>query len=327
MIRFILKRLLIMIPVLIAVVIAIFTIMFFTPGDPAETILGTAATPAQYEAVRNQLGLNDPYFVQLGRYLHNFFLKGDLGVSWVYGTSILAEILIRFPRTATLALVCMAVVIVIGIPLGVTAAVHHNGLWDKICLALTILLTAMPGFWLAMLMILLFAVRLKWLPPMGIGGIKYFIMPVIANSLGGIAAFARQSRSCMLEVINSDYVMMARAKGLSENRVLYRHALPNGMIPLLTMLGGGLAGSLGGSLIIENVFSIPGMGQYLTRAISQQDYPVIRGEVIFLAVFFNLIILLVDICYGFADPRIRAKQTSFVKRGKWKMAKEAGANG
>lgn len=320
MIRYVLKRILTMIPVLIAVVFVIFTIMYFTPGDPAETILGTAATPAQYEAVREQLGMNDPYLVQLGRYLYNLFIKCDLGTSWVYGTSILTEILARFPITALLALICMVVVVALGVPLGVTAAVHHNTWVDKLCLALTIALNAMPGFWLAMLMIILFSVKLNWLPAMGAKGFKYFILPVVANSLASVAEIARQTRSCMLEVINSDYVMMARAKGLSERKILYRHALPNGMIPLLTVIGVGFAGSLGGSIIIENVFSIPGMGQYLTRAISQHDYPVIRAEVIFLAIFFNIIILLVDICYGFADPRIKARYAESSKRKRCKAA-------
>lgn len=326
MVRFIIKRILTMIPVLIAVVFVIFTIMYFTPGDPCETILGTSAKPAEYEALREKLGLNDPYIVQLGRYLYEVFLQGNLGTSWVYGTSILTEIGNRFPRTALLALIGMVVNLAVGIPLGVTAAVHHNGVADKIVLAVTIALNAMPGFWLAMLMVILFSVQLRWLPPMGIGGIQYYIMPVIANSLIGVAEIARQTRSCMLEVISSDYVMMARAKGLSERRVLYRHALPNGMIPLLTVIGSGLAVTLGGSIIIENVFAIPGMGMYLSNAIAQHDYPIIRAVVIFLAVFFNIIILLVDISYGFADPRIKARYAESARRRKKRTAKVVNAN-
>ena len=328
MIRFIIKRVLTMIPVLIGVVFAIFTIMYFTPGDPTEIILGTSAKPAEYEALREKLGMNDPYVVQLGRYLYQVFIKGDIGTSWVYGTSIMDEIWARFPRTAMLALIGMVITIIVGIPLGVSAAVHHNGVIDKIVLAITIALNAMPGFWLAMLMVVLFAVELRWLPAMGIGGPKYYIMPVIANSLIGVAETARQTRSCMLEVINSDYVMMARAKGLSERRVLYRHALPNGMIPLLTVIGSGLAVTLGGSIIIENVFSIPGMGQYLSSAIANHDYPIIRAIVIFLAIFFNIIILLIDLSYGFADPRIKARYAeSSKRRKKYKPERTVKANG
>lgn len=323
MARYVLKRVLMMIPVLIAVVFLIFTIMYFTPGDPAEIILGTNATDAQLDVKREQLGLNDPYIVQLGRYLYNWFVKFDLGKSWVYGTDIATDIIARFPTTVVFALICMAVQLVIGIPLGVTAAVHQNGIIDKLCMALSIALVAIPGFWLAMMMIILFSVKLQWLPPYGTGGLEYYIMPVIAACLGGIAGMARQSRSCMLEVLRSDYVMMAQAKGLPKWKVLYRHALPNGMIPLLTMIGGSLAGSLGGTMIIENVFSIPGMGMYMTKAVTNYDYPVVRAVVVFLAILFSMIMLLVDISYGFADPRIRAQYADYAKNKKrGKKAKE-----
>lgn len=306
MIRYILKRLLLIIPVLLCVAVLIFTIMYFVPGDPAQIILGSNATAEEITQLRDQMGLNDPYFVQLGRFLYDL-VHLDFGESYIYGTSVASELIARFPITFLFAIVCMVIRVFVGTPLGIVAAVHQNGFADRACMIFAMLGVSLPGFWLAMMLVLLFSVQLGWLPPYGIDSMACWVMPVIAGSISGIAGQARQTRSSMLEVIRSDYVTTARAKGLSEQKILYKHALPNGLIPIIQVIGNGLGNSLVGALVIENVFSIPGMGTYLTRAVSTRDYPVVQSVVVLLALTFSLIMLAVDLGFAFADPRIKAQ--------------------
>lgn len=310
--KYILKRIFWMIPVILGVTILIFTVMYFTPGDPARMLLGneSSITEEMVAAKRAELGLDQPYIVQLGTYLSNVFLHGDFGTSYVYNTSVVGELLKRLPRTLTLGLMCMALQICIGIPLGVIAAVNHNRLGDRISMLIAMFGVSLPQFWFGLMMVLLFSVHLNLLPASGVGGIEYYILPCIANSFGGIASQARQTRSSMLEVINADYITTARSKGLSEFDVIIKHALPNALIPVITVLGHGFAMLLGGAVVIETVFSIPGIGTYMTKAISTRDYPVVEGSVIILAIAFSIIMLLVDLVYAFVDPRIRAQYES-----------------
>ncbi len=305
--RYILKRLLWMIPVILGATILIFTIMYFTPGDPALFILGSEATEAQLAAKRAELGLDQSYLIQLGRYLADVFLHGDLGISYVYNTSVIGELMIRLPRTLTLGVLCMLLQVLVGIPLGIIAAVNHNKLGDHLSMFIALFGVSVPQFWLGLMMVLVFAVQLGWLPAYGIGGIEFYIMPMIANAFAGIASQARQTRSSMLEVIHSDYIVTAKSKGLSRMDVIVKHALPNALIPVITVLGNGFAMMLGGAVVIENVFSIPGVGTYMTQAISNRDYPIIEGTVIMLAIAFSIIMLLVDLLYAFVDPRIKAQ--------------------
>lgn len=307
MIRYILKRILLMIPVMLGVALIIFTIMYFVPGDPVESILGKDATPEDKQAQRVLMGLDRPYIVQLGNYLYRLFIKFDFGTSYVFKNSVFKEITVRFPRTLSFAVACMLINALIGIPLGITAAVHQNGLADRLCMFVALLGVSLPNFWVAIMLVLLFALHLRWLPAYGFTSVKNYILPVVATSLHGIGGLARQTRSSMLEVIRSDYVTTARAKGLSERTILYKHALPNGLIPVITMVGQSLGMSLAGALIIENVFSIPGMGMYLTAGVTSRDYPIVRGVVVFLALAFSIIMLTVDLAYAFADPRIKAQ--------------------
>ena len=244
----------------------------------------------------------------------------------MFNTSVSDEIAARFPRTLIFAFAAMVIDIVVGTPLGVSAAIHQNGWGDRICMLVSMAFVSIPSFWLALMMVLLFSVKLDWLPPYGVGGIKYWIMPVIANSVGGIAGQARQTRSSMLEVIRSDYVTTARSKGVKERDIIYKHALPNGLIPLITMCGQRFASSLGGTLIIENVFSIPGMGMYLTDGITNRDYPIVLATVVFLAIVFCFIMLILDLCYAFVDPRIRAQYENSSAR-KHKRTREVKNNG
>lgn len=301
--RYILKRLLWMIPVMLGIAILIFSIMYICPGDPAASMLGTGATQVQIEAKREELGLNDPYIVRLGRYLRDVFLRFDLGTSYMYGTPVIDGLMERMKYTLVIAISCMLLQIFIGTPLGIIAATHRNGIADRICMFIAMLGVSVPAFWLALMMVVVFSVKLGWLPAFGVGGFKYYIMPCLANCLAGVATQARQTRSSMLEVIRSDYVTTAKAKGLSEREVLLKHAL----IPIITIVGNGMGMMLGGTVVIENVFSIPGIGSYMTSAINSRDYPIVMGGVLLLGLIFSLIMLLVDVVYAFVDPRIKAQ--------------------
>lgn len=316
MYRYILKRLLMIIPVVIVVAIMIFTIMYFCPGDPVEVILGASATDLVKDQVREEMGFNDPYYLQLGRFLKDLFLKFDLGNSYITQKGVGGEILSRFPRTFLLALACIALNILIGIPLGVVAATHLNSWIDRICMVLALVGSSLPNFWVALELVIIFALGLGILPPYGIGGIKYYILPVVAASLEGIAQQARYTRSGVLEVIRSDFVTTARAKGVPEGVILYKHALPNALIPVIQNLGNMFARSIGGALVIENVFSIPGLGVYLSTGITNRDYPIVRGCVVMLSVVFCLIMLVVDLSFAYIDPRIKAQYEDQGKRKK-----------
>jgi peptide/nickel transport system permease protein len=303
-----------MIPVILGVTILIFTIMYFIPGDPVRLMLGAEPTPAQIAAKRQELGLNDPYLVRLGKYVGGIVLHFDFGESWVYHTPVTAELLQRFPRTLTIALICMLLQIVVGTPLGIIAAINRNGWGDRLSMFIALFGVSMPNFWIALMLVLLFSVKLGWLPPYGMGGIQYYILPCIANAFPGIATQARQTRSSMLEVIRSDYITTARAKGMSEFRILFKHALPNALLPVITIIGNGMGMLLAGTVVIEMIFAIPGVGWYLVGAINNRDINVVQSSVIFLAIAFALIMLLVDLAYAFIDPRVKAQFSSQKRR-------------
>ena len=307
MYKYILKRLLWMIPIILAVTIVIFTIMYFVPGDIAKIILGTNASDEAYAALRERLGLNDPYFIRLLNYLKDVFLHFNFGESVVDGTSVTSALISRFPATLILAFTSILMSIAFGIPLGIVAA-QHNGKWqDTTSMFIALLGISMPGFWLGLMLVLLFSLHLHWLPSTGIGTWQHWILPVITNGFGGIAATARMARSSVLEVIEADYVTTARAKGVSERNILTRHILPNSMIPVVTSLGGSFGMQMAGTIVLENLFSIPGIGQYTVNAIGSRDYYAVQGSVIMLAIVFSVVMLLVDIIYAYIDPRIKAQ--------------------
>ena len=315
MLRYVIKRLLIAIPVVFCVAVLIFTLLYFTPGDPAVMALGASASPEELEAFREFAGLNDPYIVRLGDFLYDLFIKFDLGESWVIRTNVSYEIGNRLPITAGIALFTVVISALIGIPLGVIAAVHQDGIADKIVLVLSSVLRCIPNFWIGLMLVVLFALNLRWLPAYGITeGIRSYILPCITIMLGSFAWTARQMRSSMLEVIRSDYVTAARAQGFSRNSVHYLHALPNALIPIITTLGTQFGMNLGGTIIIETIFSIPGMGSYIQSGIASRDQPIVTGSVVFLAILFSLVMILVDILYAFVDPRIRAQYENQSKK-------------
>ena len=326
MLRYVIKRLLIAIPVILCVAILIFTILYFTPGDPAVMALGASASVEELEAFREYAGLNDPYLVRLGDFLYNLFIKWDLGESWIYKTNVSYEIANRLPITAGIALFTVVISAVIGIPLGVLAAVHQDSLADKIVLVMSSLLRCIPNFWIGLMLVVVFALNLRWLPAYGITeGIRSYILPCITITIGSFAWTARQMRSSMLEVIRSDYVTAARAEGFSKTSVHYIHALPNALIPIITVLGTQFGMNLGGTIIIETIFSIPGMGTYISGGINSRDLPIVTGSIVFLAILFCLVMILVDVLYAFVDPRIRAQYERQGKR-KGKVKKHSGRN-
>lgn len=316
MAKYVLKRILIMIPIALAVAVLIFTIMCFVPGDPVTIALADGqATQEEIEAAREAMGFNDPYLVRLLRYMENIVLHFDFGTSYKTGKSVGDELLSRFPNTLILAVGSILVSVAIGVPVGISSAVHAGKKTDRISMFVTLLANSMPNFWLALLLVLLFSLQLKLLPSNGAKSLKYFILPILANSLGGVASIARQTRSSMLEVIRSDYVTTARSKGLSEGKVIYGHALPNALIPIITICGSRFGHLLGGTTIIEMIFSIPGIGSFMISGINNRDYNVVQGSMIYIAVIFALIMLLTDVIYAYVDPRIKARYTAKAAKG------------
>lgn len=311
--RYIVKRLLMTIFVLIGAAVLIFTILYFVPGDPAVAILGDQSTQAEREALRQSLGLNDGYIIRLGRFLYQTFIQFDFGSSYMTGVPVLKELLTRLPRTLVIGWGCVFLNAAIGIPLGIVAALHQNKWPDFLCMFISFIGVSIPTFWFALLLVILFSLKLRLLPAFGIGGIEYYILPLMAHSFQGIGVNARQTRSSMLENIRSDFVTTAKAKGVSNGAITFKHILPNALIPIVTLMGNGLAGSVAGTVVIENVFSFPGVGLYLTTAISTRDYPVVQGCVIFLAAFAAIVQVLVDIVYAYVDPRIKAQ---YIRQGK-----------
>ena len=322
--RYVFKRLLMLIPVILGVTIVIFTLMYFVPGDPATAILGSGAEPWEYEELREKMGLNDPYIVRLLSYLKQVYIDFDLGNSYLTGVSITQELMGRLPRTLTLGFISVLVSVFVGIPLGVNAAVHQGTVGDWMPMTIALFGISMPGFWLALMLVLIFSVNLGWLPPYGMGGIEYWILPILSGSFHGIANLARQTRSSMLEVLSSDYVTMARAKGMPERSVIYKHALPNALIPIITILGTTLARIFGTGMLTETIFSIPGVGYYMVKAVNNRDYPAVQGSVLVLAIVFSVVMLLTDLVMATVDPRIKAQ---FASRGGEKKKKEAKENG
>lgn len=308
--KYVLKRLGWMVITMLCVAVLIFTIMWFVPGDPAQIILGAGTSQADIDALRDQMGLNRPFLVQLGEYMVDTFLKFDLGTSYVYHVPVIEEFMLRLPRTLGLGLMSILISSSIGIPMGVQAALHRNKWQDQGTLLMSMVFISIPQFWLALEMIVLFALKLDWLPVSGIGGIEYWVMPVIANSIGHIAMNARQTRSAVLETIRADFVTTARAKGLQEKKVIWKHMMPNALVPIINMLGQSFGAVVGGTVVIETVFAFPGIGTYMLTGIQGRDYPVIRSCVLILAVFAALIVLGTDLVYAYLDPRIKAQYVS-----------------
>lgn len=304
--RFIFKRVLQMIPVLLGISIIIFTIMQLAPGEPARLILGEKATEEQVRELSKELGTDRPAVEQYFKYMIGL-LKGDFGRSYRTRQPVLDEIVDRFPTTFILAMLVMVVSTGLSVPFGVLASLRQNSLFDAITTVIALLLMAMPSFWLGLLLMLVFSVKLDLLPAIGSTEFIHFIMPTITLSAGNIAVNMRMTRSSMLEVIRQDYIRTARAKGASEKTVVIKHALKNALIPVVTSIGINFGSSLGGAVLIESVFSMKGIGTLILTGVRNQDLPVVMGGILVTSFLFSIVTLLVDISYGYIDPRIKAQ--------------------
>ncbi|PKB70987.1 MAG: nickel ABC transporter permease subunit NikB [SAR202 cluster bacterium Io17-Chloro-G6] len=293
---------------LLGISIISFMLLNFAPGDAAEITLrrqNDGVTPSR-EAVaelRQELGLNDPLPVRYGKWVSNA-VKGDLGESYRSGGSIANELFRRLPATLLLAATALALAVAAGIPLGVMAAVRRGTWLDTACRLLALVGAAVPSYVLAPALMLLFAVKLDWLPAIGYGSPKTLILPAVALSFGTMAQLMRLTRASVLEVLSQDYMRTARAKGLSDKIVVWRHGLKNALLPVVTVLGTSTGYLLGGAVIIETIFGWPGIGQFVVTGISQRDYPVVQGFVLYVAFIFLLVNLTVDVSYRWLDPRL-----------------------
>ena len=305
MYKYIIKRLLMMIPVIIGVTIIIFLIMALSPGDPARLVLGEMASEESVANWREAHGLNDPLPIRYVNYMKNM-LKGDLGTSYANGRSVATEISSRFPITLRLAIVGMIVALVIAIPLGIVSAVKQYSLIDGFATIFGMLGIALPSFWVALMMILLFSLKLNWLPSGGIEGWQSMVMPAISIGFGCCANIMRITRSSMLEVIRTDYIRTAKSKGVKKRDIIGKHALRNVLIPVITVAGLQFGAMMGGAVIAETVFSWPGVGTYMISSIKAKDTPAVMGSIICFCIAFSLVNLLVDLVYGYIDPRIKS---------------------
>lgn len=307
MLRYVLRRLAMLVPVTLGVAFIVFSLLYMTPGDPARMALGEDAPEEAVEQFRQKRGLDDPFVVQFGRYVYRAVAHGDIGNSYVTKMPVANEVAERFPTTMKLAFSAVLLGVLIGVPLGIVCAVRQYSLFDSVAMIFALLGVSMPNFWLGILLILLFSVHLGWLPPSGFGTLDEMVMPAFTLSGGSLAIITRMTRSSMLEVIRADYITMARAKGQKESVVIWRHALPNALIPVITVAGIQFGRLLGGSILTESVFSIPGVGRLMVDSIKMRDFPMVQGGVLFIAVAFCVINLAVDLLYAWVDPRIKSQ--------------------
>jgi len=305
--KYIIKRLLLLMPVILGVSFVVFTMLYMTPGDPARMALGQQASEEAVLEFREQQGLDDPFLVQYGRYVYKAVFEGDLGRSYTTKRPVTEEIMNVFPTTLKLTALSMVFAIILGIPFGIISAVKQYSAVDTFIMFLALIGISMPVFWLGLLLILGFSVKLGWFPPSGFYGIKYMILPSIALSAQAVAIITRMTRSSMLEVVRQDYVRTVRAKGQKESVVIGKHALKNALIPIITVIGVQFGYLLGGAILTEVVFSIPGVGRLMVDSIKMRNYPVVQGGVLYIAVAFSLVNLLVDLLYAYVDPRIKAQ--------------------
>ena len=312
MTTYLLRRILAVLPVMAVVVTVVFFLIHLIPGDPASAMLGPDATPAQIEATRRQLGLDQPLHQQLLKF-YGRVLQGDLGHSYFLNRPVTEVLRDRAEPTLLLTLSALLVAVVIGVPSGIVAGARPGSVWDRTLMLGALLGVCIPGFWLSLNFIYLFAVRLGWLPAAGYASVlvdpgaalRFMVLPALSLGFNQSALIARIARSCMLEVLQQDYIRTARAKGLREGAVVYGHAFRNALVPVVTVIGITMAILIGGAVVTEIVFNIPGLGRLIISAILRRDYPVVQGVVLVTAAIYVLINLAVDLVYALIDPRIR----------------------
>ena len=301
---FLRRRLLGLISVLFGVITIVFLIIHLVPGDPARIMLGESALPADVETLRESLGLNRPLIVQYFDFFAKLF-QGDLGRSFNTGQPVLSAIIERFPATLILTAASMFFAIIIAVPIGIITAAKRNTVVDNLGMIFSLIGVSMPAFWLGPILILIFSVKFGILPVSGSGSIKHLVLPSFSLGFALAAIISRMTRASMIEVLNQDYIRTARAIGVSEKTILLKHALRNAIIPVVTIVGLQFGALLGGVIIIEIIFSWPGIGQLLIPAIMRRDYPLVQGCILFIAVVYIFVNLIVDIIYAYIDPRIK----------------------
>lgn len=314
MVKFVIKRILALIPVLLGVSFIIFSLLYFTPGSPAEYMLGLDATEENIEALEEELGLNEPFLVQYANYVKNIVLHFDFGKSYTTKQSVTTELLARLPATVILAVLSIGFATIVGVVTGVISAVKQYSIFDKLATVFALTGVSMPNFWTGLMLIIAFAVHWKIFPPSGFDSPICWVLPMLTVGMASSATIMRQTRSAMLEVIRQDYITTARAKGQKEIVIVLRHALRNALIPIITVVGISFGGMLGGAILAESIFSIPGIGKLMVDAINVKNYPMVQGGVLFIAFGFSIVNLLVDILYAFADPRIKSQYKSAGKK-------------
>ncbi|PYO66816.1 MAG: peptide ABC transporter permease [Gemmatimonadetes bacterium] len=303
MIPLLTRRLLLALPTLLGVLVVAFLLLNVAPGDPVTAMVGERADSATIARLRAELRLDDPLPAQFAHYVWDV-VRGDLGRSYITQRPIVQDLRERFPKTAELALAAMALAAVSGITLGILAAVRPGGAVDRMAMLLSYLGVSFPVYWVGLLLILVFAVALQWLPPSGSGGLAYLVLPALTLGMRSIAFLARMTRAAMLEVLSSDFVRTARAKGLAERAVVLRHGFRNALVPVITVLGLDTGNYLTGSILTETIFGWPGLGRYVLTAIDKRDLPAIQGSILFMSVVFVVVNLVTDLLYAKADPRI-----------------------
>lgn len=304
--KYIAKRLLVLIPVILGVTFIIFSIMALTPSSPGRLILGIQASEEDVAAKNHELGYDKPFMTRFVNYVADA-VTGDFGKSYLTNRPVVEEIWNRFPTTFKLAVLSVVTSILIGVPLGILSAVKQYSAIDLVSTVTAMFMASVPGFWLGLMMMLLFALKLGWVPVSGAGTWAHYILPTLTLAIPSSASLLRLTRSTMLETIRQDYIRTARAKGVKEGHVIFRHALKNALLPLITSVGMHFGGLLGGTVLIESVFSFPGLGSRMLEAIRDKDVPMVTGCTVFLAVLFCLIMLVVDLLYAYVDPRVKAQ--------------------
>jgi ABC-type dipeptide/oligopeptide/nickel transport system permease component len=308
MIQYLFNRLLQAIPVLLGVIIITFVLMYIIPGDPVVSMVGERYSEETVQKLRQELHLDDPLPLQFLRYVGNV-LQGNFGNSFITGEPVAALIIEKFPSTMMLAITAMFFAILIGLTAGIMSSVHPGSFMDRGIMVLALAGISAPVFWVGLILVLVVGVMLQWLPPTGFGGMEYLILPALTLGLRSAAYLARLTRATMLEVLSHDYIRTARSKGLPEWKVFIKHAFPNTLIPVITIIGTDFGSYLSGAVLTESIFGWPGIGRLALEAIMKRDFPVIQGTVLFMAIMFVLMNVLVDLLYGVVDPRIRLERS------------------
>ena len=306
MAKYIVKRLILIIPILLGISIILFTIMNLTPGDPAQMLIGDTYTEDALVQLRSEFGLDKPFLVRYANYMLDA-LRGDFGISYRTRNPVFAEVFSRFPHTVAITFLSIIIQLVVGVIVGIVAAVKQYSVMDTVSQSITMVLASVPDFWIGLMLLLLFSVKLGLLPLSGIASWQGYILPAVAVALPYMANLIRLTRSTMLDVMRMDYIQTAQAKGVPKKKIIFKHALKNALLPVVTIAGVNISWMLGGTIVIEQVFNIPGIGSLMIQSIRNKDTPVVMATVMFIAVLSCLINLATDLIYAAIDPRVKAQ--------------------